>query len=93
MTSERQQKLLIRNLDRAGDALRSNLHMHGVNETARMHMERALNHLREGVIAVQEEGRARSVDQLASQLQNLAKILATLKPEAGSNTANKAIHP
>lgn len=93
MNSERQRKLLIKNLDRAGDALRSNLHLHGVNETARAHMERALNHLREGVIAVQEQGKARSVDQLASQLQNLERILATLKPEPNSNSTTKAIHP
>ena len=49
-------RLLIDNLNRAEDALRANLHTHFLDETARGHMERATNHVREAFIAVNEPG-------------------------------------
>jgi len=42
-------KQLLTHLNTAEDALRTNLHMHFQDETARHHMERATSHVREAL--------------------------------------------
>ena len=75
---ERECRQQLDNLNTAERALRSNLHMHGVDATAREHMERALNHVREGYIAVNEPGRARNLQKLVEDLGKVERLMEKL---------------
>ncbi len=79
MTPRDQELALRRNLDRAEEALRENLHMHCLDETARAHMERALNHTREARVAAHEIGQARSVQQLAATLDKVEALMERVR--------------
>ena len=79
---QREQRELLANLDTAEKALRRNLHMHGLDAAARAHMERALSHVHEGYIAVNEPGRARTVDQLQEDLTKAERLTQTLAARA-----------
>jgi uncharacterized protein YycO len=63
-------------LNTVKQVLRTNLHRHDLDATAREHMERALSHVREAYIATNEIGRARSVQRLVSDLEKVDKLLA-----------------
>ena len=69
-------KQLLTHLNAAEDALRTNLHMHFQDETARHHMERATSHVREAFIAINEPGRARSVAQLLKDIDAGERLIA-----------------
>jgi len=75
---DREEREQLDNLNAADRLLRANLHMHGVNPTAREHLERALNHIREGYIAIQEPGRSRSVKQFVEDSERTDRLLAHL---------------
>jgi len=85
MDLKRQSQLA--NLEIAGTALRDSLHVHSLDETARAHMERALAHIREAVVASEGGGEARSVEQLARQLAGFERFLEFLTTEPGVTTA------
>jgi len=74
MNSETRQ--LLNNLNQAEAFLRANLHTHFLDETARHHMERAISHVREAFIAVNDPGRARSVSDLLHDLAAGERLLA-----------------
>jgi hypothetical protein len=78
--------LILNRLNDAESALRENLHRHDLDATARAHMERALNHVREAGIATNDIGRARTVQELVNDLKKVellfAKIRNSHKPEA-----------
>jgi len=93
---------LLANLQVAEDALRNNLHVHGVDATAGAHMQRALCHLREACIAL-DGGHARSVEQLVSEQAGFERLMAqafkvseqhgeSLAPAASKRVTN-SIHP
>ena len=44
------------------------LHQHGMDAIVRAHLERALAHIREAYIAVNEQTKVRTVQELADQL-------------------------
>jgi len=69
-------RLLLKNLNQAEAALRQNLHMHFLDETARGHVERATTHVREAYIAVNEPGRARSVPDLLGDIAAGERLIA-----------------
>jgi hypothetical protein len=75
---ERECRQQLDNLNTAERALRANLHMHGLDNTAREHMERALNHVREGFIATNEPGRARNVQMLVEDLGKVERLMEKL---------------
>lgn len=75
---ERECRQQLDNLNTAARALRANLHMHGLDDTAREHMERALNHVREGYIATNEPGRARNVQKLVEDLGKVERLMEKL---------------
>ena len=75
---ERERRQQLDNLTTAERALRANLHMHGLDDTAREHTERALNHVREGYIASNEPGRARSVQNLVEDLGKVERLMEKL---------------
>lgn len=66
-------------LQAADVKLRSGLHQHGVNAIVRAHLERALAHIREAGIAVNEEAKIRSVQELADQLARIEQKQAALR--------------
>ena len=61
--------------------LRSSLHQHGVDALVRAHLERALAHIREATIAVNEQTKIRSVQELAEQLARIEQMQADLRAE------------
>ena len=61
---ERQQKL--QTLKRAERTLRLVVHGQGLDKVTRQHLERAMNHLQEGYIAIAVPGCSRTVDQLVA---------------------------
>ncbi len=72
-------RLQVENLDTAEQALRENLHVHLIDETARTHMNRALAHVREALIATKQIGQARSVEELVHDLNGFQEILKSSK--------------
>jgi hypothetical protein len=85
MDLKRQRQLA--NLAIAETALRDNLHVHSLDQTARAHMERALAHIREAVVASDGGGEARSVELLARQLAGFERFLEFLTTGPGVTTA------
>ena len=65
---ENQRQALLGQLTAAETALRTGLHSHGFGSTARAHMERALAHIQEAYMAINEFNRARTVEQLINDL-------------------------
>jgi len=63
------------NLRAAENELRDNLHVHDIDATARAHMERAICHIREAVIAL-DGGQARSVERLVSEQTSFERLMA-----------------
>ena len=72
-------RYIFEQLDTADQALRENLHRSDLEPTARAHMERALAHVREAYIATNEIGKARSVQQLAGDLDKVNYIVAKVR--------------
>lgn len=72
---ESQRQALLGQLTAAETALRAGLHTHGFGSTARAHMERALAHIQEASIAINEINRARSVEQLVADLIRVQQMM------------------
>ncbi len=68
---ERQRQELLGQLTAAETALRTGLQAQGFGSTAHAHMERALAHIQEARIALNEINRARTVGQLVNDLVRL----------------------
>jgi hypothetical protein len=66
-------------LTEAENALRSNLHLHTTNDTARAHMERAMSHVREACVAINQPGQSRSVPRLVNDLEKVERLTEKLK--------------
>jgi len=75
---------LLANLQAAEDALRDNLHVHSLDATARAHLQRALCHLREAYIAI-NEGHARSVEQVGREQATFERLMAAACKLAGQH--------
>ena len=60
--------------------------------TARSHMERALNHIREAYIATNEIGKARTVQQLVNECETLGKLMLRIQRNRSASIAIKSIH-
>jgi hypothetical protein len=76
---ESQRQALLQQLNTAEAALRSNLHTHGFGTTPQEHMERALAHIREAYIAINEGIKARTVQQLVSDLERVQQVMESAK--------------
>ena len=66
------------NLQIAEQALHKNLRVHSIDENAQAHMNRALAHIREAIIAADCAGNGRSVDQLVRDLGSMERLLKCL---------------
>jgi hypothetical protein len=74
-TVEAKRQALLGQLNAAETALRSGLHTHGFGSTARAHMERALAHIQEAYVAINEINRARTVQQLVNDLIRIQQVM------------------
>jgi hypothetical protein len=72
---ENQRQALLGQLTAAETALRTGLHTHGFGSIARAHMERALAHIQEATIAINEINRARTVEQLINDLVRVQQMM------------------
>ncbi|MCI0539490.1 MAG: hypothetical protein L0Z50_30130 [Verrucomicrobiales bacterium] len=72
-------RLILGQLNDAESALRENLHRHDLDPTARAHMERALSHVREAYVATNEVAKARTVQQLAGDLDKFDRLLEKVR--------------
>jgi hypothetical protein len=74
-TIENQRQALLGQLTAAEAALRTGLQAHGFGSNARAHMERALAHIQEAQIAINEINRARTVGQLVNDLIHIQQVM------------------
>jgi hypothetical protein len=72
---ESQRQALLGQLTAAETALRIGLHTRGFGSTAQAHMERALAHIQEAYIAINEVNRARTVGQLVNDLIRVQQVM------------------
>jgi len=73
---EARRQALLGQLTAAEAALQSGLHhTRGFGETARAHMERAMAHLCEAYIAINESKSIRSVQQLVNDLNRVQQVM------------------
>ncbi len=78
---ELRRRALLTQLQTADVNLRSGLHQHGMDAIVRAHLERALAHTREAYIAVNEQTKVRTVQELADQLTRVEQMQADLRAE------------
>ncbi|HXI72236.1 MAG TPA: hypothetical protein VNN22_17920 [Verrucomicrobiae bacterium] len=74
----RRQELLGR-LNAAESALRAGLHTHGLGQIARAHLERAMAHLAEAYIAINEINHARTVQRLVDDLVRVDQVVEDVR--------------
>ena len=80
-TLDSRRYVLLSRLQAADTALRASLHQHGTDALVRAHLERALAHIREATIAVNEQTKIRSVQELTEQLARIEQMQADLRAE------------
>jgi hypothetical protein len=78
---ELRRQALLGQMQTADINLRSGLHQHGMDALVRAHLERALAHIREAYLAVNEQTKIRSVQELADQLTRIEQMKADLRAE------------
>lgn len=74
-------RTLLGQLQTAEVNLRAGLHQHGMDALVRAHLERALAHIREAYIAVNEQTKIRTVQELADQLARVEQMQADLRAQ------------
>ena len=80
-TLDSRRYVLLARLQAADSSLRASLHQHGTDALVRAHLERALAHIREASIAVNEQTKVRTVQELADQLARIEQMQADLRAE------------
>ena len=90
---ELRRRALLGQLQSAEVNLRAGLHQHGMDAGVRAHLERALAHIREAYIAVNEQTRVRTVQELADQLTRVEQMQADLRAqETLADPSSPSIH-
>ena len=72
---EARRQALLGQISTAEAALRAGLHAHGFGGTAREHLERAMAHIHEAFIAINEAKAVRTVPQLVDDLNRIQHLL------------------
>jgi len=72
---ESQRQVLLGQLTTAETALRSGVQTRGFGETARAHMERAIAHVHEAYITINEGKSVRTVQQLVDDLNRVQQVM------------------
>jgi hypothetical protein len=84
---------LLGQLQTADVNLRAGLHQHGMDAIVRAHLERALAHIGEAHIAVNEQTKVRTVHELADQLARVEQIQADLRNrQTPADESSTSIH-
>ena len=90
---ELRRRALLGQLQTADVNLRAGLHQHGIEAIVRAHLERALAHIREAYIAVNEQTKVRTVQELADQLTRIEQMRANLRAqETPADESSPSIH-
>jgi hypothetical protein len=90
---ELRRRALLGQLQTADVNLRSGLHQHGMDALVRAHLERALAHIREACIAVNEQTKIRTVQELTDQLARVEQIQAGLRAQqTHADESSTSIH-
>ena len=76
---EAKRQELLGQIKAAESALRAGLHTKGFGSTARAHMERAMAHICEAYIAINEAKQVRTVQQLMDDLNRIQKVMDDAK--------------
>jgi hypothetical protein len=76
---EAKRQELLGQIKAAESALRSGLHTQGFGSIARAHMERAMAHICEAYIAINEAKQVRTVRQLVDDLNRIQKVMDDAK--------------
>ena len=86
-------RALLGQLQTADVNLRAGLHQHGMDAIVRAHLERALAHIREACISVNEQTKVRTVQELADQLTRIEQMQADLRAQqAPDEESSTSIH-
>jgi hypothetical protein len=72
---EAKRQALLGQVRTAEAAVRAGLHAHGFGDTARAHLERAMAHIQEAYIAINECKPVRTVPQLVDDLNRIQQIM------------------
>jgi hypothetical protein len=90
---EGQRQALIGRLQTAETALRAGLHIPGFGNTTQSHMERALAHVHEAYIAINEMRVVRSVTQLVEDLNRIEQACNELRQQPPPGVTVKSLRP
>ena len=72
---EAKRQALLGQLRTAEAAVRAGLHAHGFGNAAREHLERAMAHIQEAYIAINESKPVRTVPQLVDDLNHIQQVM------------------
>ncbi|MGA2801507.1 MAG: hypothetical protein ABSE97_03935 [Verrucomicrobiota bacterium] len=90
---ESQRQALLGQLRAAEAAVRTGLHTHGFGNTARAHMERAMAHIQEAYVAINELRAVRSVPQLVEDLNRIEQACNELRQQPPPGVTIKSFRP
>ena len=90
---ENQRQALLGQLTAAEAAVRTGLHTHGFGSTARAHMERAMAHIQEAYIAINETRAVRGVPQLVDDLNRIEQACNELRQQPPPGVTVKSFRP
>lgn len=89
--AENKRQALLGQLKTAEAALHGSLHRHGLHAIARAHLERALAHVHEAYIAINEAGRARTVKQMVEDLAKVEQLCEELRQQPPPGVTVKSL--
>ena len=90
---ESRRQELLGQLRIAEAGLRTSLHARGFGSVAREHLERALAHLQEAYIAINEIKTVRSVPQLVEDLTRIEQVCRELRQQPPPGVTVKSFRP
>jgi hypothetical protein len=91
--AELRRRALLEQIQTAEVNLLAGLHQHDMEAVVRAHLERALAHIREAYIAVNEQTRVRTVQKMADQLSRVEQMQADLRAQQTiADPASPSIH-
>ena len=86
-------RALLGQLQTADVNLRAGLHQHAMDAIVRAHLERALAHIREAHIAVNEQTKIRTVQELTDQLTRIEQMREDLRAQqTTADESSTSIH-
>ena len=90
---EQKRQALLGQLKAAESALRGGLHAHGFGSSTRAHMERAMAHIQEAYIAINEMRAVRGVPQLVDDLNRIEQACNELRQQPPPGVTVKSFRP